>query len=165
MGLIKSKNKVEKTGKSQNKVVEVLKYVLPILLAVIIFLIIKFLILGGTYRMTDIGLDKYKKLVSGNKQSLIFVTSNDCSTCDDTKALIKKVLQGSSIKTYEINLDKLSDSDKDTFMATFDETNNGVVAPALLLVQDNGLVNSYYGPFDEDLFIQYLQSAGLVKTE
>ena len=75
------------------------------------------------------------------------------------------MLQGSNIKTYTINIDDLDDNGKNDFINTLAETReNGVTAPALLIVKENNLVSSFYGPFDEDLIITYLQQNGLVKT-
>ena len=145
----------------QNTIIMLIKYVLPIVVALIIFAIFKFV--TGTYRMSEIDLNKYTSLVSGNKQSMIFVVSNDCDTCTKTESLLKKMLQGSNIKTYEINIDKLTDEEKDKLMDTLTETSDGVTAPALLIVKEYNLLGSFYGPFDEDLVIEFLQENNLVK--
>ena len=145
----------------QNTIIMIIKYVLPIVVALIIFAIFK--MVTGTYRMSEIDLNKYTSLVSGKKQSMIFVISNDCDTCTKTEDLLKKMLQGSNIKTYEINIDKLTDEEKDKFMDTLTETSDGMTAPALLMVKEYNLLSSFYGPFDEDLIIEFLQENNLVE--
>ncbi len=163
-----TKKAVKKTSKvevkeNNNRVILIIKYVLPIVIAVLIF--VGFKIAMNNYKMKAIDLAKYVSLVEGNKQSMIFVTSNDCDTCVRTTRLLKKMLQGSNIKTYTINIDDLDDNGKNDFINTLAETReNGVTAPALLIVKENNLVSSFYGPFDEDLIITYLQQNGLVKT-
>lgn len=163
-----TKKAVKKTSKVEvkednNRVILIIKYVLPIVIAVLIF--VGFKIAMNNYKMKTIDLAKYVSLVEGDKQSMIFVTSNDCDTCVRTTRLLKKMLQGSNIKTYTINIDDLDDNGKNDFINTLAETReNGVTAPALLIVKENNLVSSFYGPFDEDLVIEYLQQNGLVKT-
>ena len=163
-----TKKAVKKTSKVEvkednNRVILIIKYVLPIVIAVLIF--VGFKIAMNNYKMKTIDLAKYVSLVEGDKQSMIFVTSNDCDTCVRTTRLLKKMLQGSNIKTYTINIDDLDDNGKNDFINTLAETReNGVTAPALLIVKENNLVSSFYGPFDEDLIITYLQQNGLVKT-
>lgn len=157
------KKDLKKAEENSNRIILIIKYVLPIVIAVLIFVGIK--IAMNNYKMKEINLEKYISLVEGDKQSMIFVTSNDCDTCIRTTRLLKKMLQGSNIKTYTINIDDLDDNGKNDFINTLDETReNGVTAPALLIVKDNNLVSSFYGPFDEDLIITYLQNNGLVKT-
>ena len=157
------KKDLKKAEENNNRIILIIKYVLPIVIAVLIFVGIK--IAMNNYKMKEINLEKYISLVEGDKQSMIFVTSNDCDTCIRTTRLLKKMLQGSNIKTYTINIDDLDDNGKNDFINTLDETReNGVTAPALLIVKDNNLVSSFYGPFDEDLIITYLQNNGLVKT-
>ena len=147
-------------SKGKDMLILAIKYVLPIILALAIF--IGFKICKSKYNMKEINLNTYVSLVSATKQSLVFVTSNDCDTCVKTKKLLNKMLQGSKIKTYEINIDKLNDEEKNTFMSTLEETNE-VTAPALLMVAEDKLVSSFYGPFDEDLIITYLQDNNLVR--
>lgn len=159
---VKKASKVE-VKEDNNRVILIIKYVLPIVIAVLIF--VGFKIAMNNYKMKAIDLAKYVSLVEGDKQSMVFVTSNDCDTCVRTTRLLKKMLQGSNIKTYTINIDDLDDNGKNDFINTLAETReNGVTAPALLIVKDNNLVSSFYGPFDEDLIITYLQQNGLVKT-
>lgn len=163
-----TKKAVKKTSKVEvkednNRVILIIKYVLPIVIAVLIF--VGFKIAMNNYKMKAIDLAKYVSLVEGDKQSMVFVTSNDCDTCVRTTRLLKKMLQGSNIKTYTINIDDLDDNGKNDFINTLAETReNGVTAPALLIVKESNLVSSFYGPFDEDLVIEYLQQNGLVKT-
>ena len=159
---VKKASKVE-VKEDNNRVILIIKYVLPIVIAVLIF--VGFKIAMNNYKMKAIDLAKYVSLVEGDKQSMVFVTSNDCDTCVRTTRLLKKMLQGSNIKTYTINIDDLDDNGKNDFINTLAETReNGVTAPSLLIVKDNNLVSSFYGPFDEDLIITYLQQNGLVKT-
>ena len=161
--VVKKTSAKEVKEENNNRVILIIKYVLPIVIAVLIF--VGFKIAMNNYKMKAITLDKYVSLVEGSKQSMVFVTSNDCDTCVRTTRLLKKMLQGSNIKTYTINIDDLDDNGKNDFINTLAETReNGVTAPALLIVKDNNLVSSFYGPFDEDLVIEYLQQNGLVKT-
>ena len=147
--------------KKYNELILALKFIIPVVLAILIF--VSYKLIAGTYKMTEINLEKYNKLVEVDKQSLVFVTSNECNECDNTKELLKKMLQGSTIRTYELNIDTLSDEEKDKFMAKFEETKSGVTAPSLLIVKNNELVSFFYGPFDEDLVISYLQDNSLVR--
>lgn len=145
----------------RNIYLAVLRYILPILIAVIIFL--GFKLFESTYTLKDINLDKYVALVGGEKDSLVFITGDHCDTCDSTKELLEKLFEGSKIRTYELNISTLSNAEKETMMNTLEETKEGVTAPALLVVSKNKLNYGFYGPFDEDLVIQFLQDASLVR--
>lgn len=158
---IKKVDKGVETLNKSNTIVLIIKFVLPVVVALLIFFGIKYV--SSNYKMNVINLTKYETLVDGNKQSLIFVISNDCDTCEKTERLLKKMLQGSNIKTYKINTDDMNDEEKSKFMNVLDETKEGITAPAMLLVKDSKLLNSFYGPFDEDLIIEFLQDNGLVK--
>lgn len=161
MGNEKKVDKGVETLNKSNTILLIIKFVLPVVVALLIFFGIKYV--SKNYKMNVINLAKYEALVYENKQSFIFVISDDCVYCERTERLLKKMLQGSKIKTYEINIDSLSDEDKTRYMNVFDETKAGVTAPALLLVKDGNLLSHFYGPFDEDLIIEFLQENGLVK--
>ena len=153
--------KKKKEIKENNNIILVIKYVLPVVLALLIF--VGFKISRSTYRMNTIGVEDYKKIVDKSTQSLVYITETDCEVCNSTKTLLVKMLQGSNIKTYEIVLNDLYEEQLETFMNTLEETKNGVTAPTLLIVKDGGLVSKFEGPFDEDLIISYLQDNDLVK--
>ena len=74
-----TKKAVKKTSKvevkeNNNRVILIIKYVLPIVIAVLIF--VGFKIAMNNYKMKAIDLAKYVSLVEGDKQSMIFVTYN-----------------------------------------------------------------------------------------
>ena len=144
-----------------NTVITTLKYILPILIALVIFLGIK--LSKSSYSITEIKLDKYIKITEGTKDKLVFVTNGNCDTCDETKALLEKMFQGSNIKTYLITLEGMEEEDKQKFMNALEETKDNVVAPALLVVGNKKVSYSFEGPFDEDLVIKFLQDASLLK--
>ena len=144
-----------------NTVVTTIKYVLPILIAVIIFLCIK--ISKITYHMTEINIDRYITIVEGKKDKLVFVTNSNCDICEPTKELLEKMFQGSNIKTYLISLENMEEEDKQRFMSATEETKESINAPALLVVGNNKVSYEFSGPFDEDLVIEFLQDASLLK--
>lgn len=155
--------KKRKEREQRNKIIEILKYVVPVILAILIFIVIKFGIMNRDYELKKIDLVKYTSLVNSNKKSLIYITTSECDTCSSTEELLKKVLKGSSIRTYEVNISELSDEDLSAFMDMFDETRDGVVTPSLMLVENGKVVSSLMWPFEEDGFITYLQDNSLVK--
>ncbi len=137
------------------------KILIPIILGVLIFLCVRSLVIN--YKIIDIDVSKYEEVVASSDKSMVFIVSDDCLECDKAKDLLKKMLQGSKIKTYMINVDNLDDDEKLTFMSKFEETANGVYAPSVLLVSSNELKDKFYGPFDEDLVLKFLQDNELVK--
>lgn len=156
--------KKRKEEKQKRKVIEILKYVIPVVLAIVVFLIVKFVIIDGIYGIKKIDLDEYNTLVNDStKSSLIYLTTTNCDTCNDTETMIKKVMRGSGIKTYELNIGELSSEDMAKFMDTFTETSESVITPAFVLVKDGKLVSSLIWPFEEEGFIEYLQNNELVK--
>ena len=154
--------KNKKESKDFTKYLVYLKYLIPVVVAFIIFGCFKYV--KSTYHMNEINVDRYLKLVSNEKQSMIFVTSNECTTCDETEALLVKMLQGSDIITYKINVDDMNEEDKTVFMSALKETEQGVTSPSLLMVKENNLIDSFFGPFDEDLIIEFLKNNNLIKT-
>lgn len=141
---------------------EILKYCISILIAILIFVIIKFGILGRNYTISSIDLAKYTNLLNSKKTSLIYITTTDCTSCDEIENLVKKVLKGSNIKTYEINVGNLSDEDMDIFMNMSSFTKDGVATPSFIFVNDGQIESSLEMPIDEDIFIEYLKQNKLV---
>ena len=154
--------KKNKKNLDLTKYVVYLKYLIPLVVALVIFGCFKYV--KSTYHMNEINVDKYLKLVKSERQSMVFVTSNDCETCDETKALLVKMLQGSDIVTYLVNVDDMNSDEKSTFMYALKETEQGVTSPSLLIIKEQNLIDSFFGPFDEDLIIQFLKNNNLIKT-
>jgi glutaredoxin len=144
-----------------NEIVSMVKYVLPVLIALIIFLGIK--LSKSTYHMTEIKLDKYISIVEGSKDKLVFVTNSNCDSCTTTKELLEKMFQGSNIKTYLITLENMEEEEKQKLMNATEETKESIIAPALLVVGNNKVSYSFDGPFDEDEIIKFLQDASLLR--
>lgn len=164
MGILKNKKEKEmKEQKAKNTIVEVIKWVGPVLLAVLLFVVIRFGIMNRDYTLESINADKYISLVNSNKDVLVYFTTDECEMCDEAETLFKRVLKGSNIKIYQVEINKLSDEDIAKIMEVLDITKEGIEAPLLILVNNKELISNFRVPVDEDLFIEYLQKNNLVK--
>lgn len=163
MGIFKSKKEKEAEVKQSHKIYNIFMYVTPIFLAILLFCFIKFGIMNRGYKLESVDASKYSKLVESKKGSLIFFTTSECQLCDDTKALFTKVLKGSNIKVYQVELNKLSNDEIDKISSVLDITKDGIEAPLLIYVKEGSIISNFSVPVDEELFIQYLQDNKLVK--
>lgn len=157
------KKKETKEEKTKRTIIEVLKYVCPVVIAVLLFVFIKFGIMDRNYSMESIGVSKYTKLVSGNKEVLVYFSTTECDTCKESEELFKRVLKGSNIRIYEVKVNDLSDAEKGELMGVLTITNNEIQAPLLILVKNKEVISTFNVPVDEDLFIKYLQDNNLIK--
>lgn len=163
MGLNIFKKKETKEEKTKRTIIEVLKYVGPVVVAILLFIFIKFGIMNRDYTMESISVNKYTSLVSGNKEVLVYFSTTKCDTCKESEELFKRVLKGSNIRIYELKVNELSDADKEKMMGVLTITNNEIQAPLLILVKNKEVISSFNVPVDEDMFINYLQTNNLIK--
>ena len=163
MGLFKSKKEKDAEATQKHKVYNIFMYVAPLFLAILVFCFIKFVIMNRGYSLESINATKYSSLVNSKKGSLIFFTTNNCEMCTETQDMFKKVLKGSNIKIYQVEIDKLSNSDLDSIMSVLTITKDGIEAPLLIYVKEGEIISNFSVPVDEDLFITYLQENKLIK--
>ena len=166
MGIFKSKKEKNKEVQEARKryiLIEVAKIVIPLLLAGLLFVVIKFGIMNRNYTLESVSASKYTSLVSGKKEVLVYFSTDECDMCDDAEAMFKKVLKGSNIKIYQVKLNKLSNEDIEKVMGALDITKEGIEAPLLILVKESEIISNFRVPVDEDLFIEYLQKNNLIK--
>lgn len=158
------KNIFKKEAKEEKNIVfEVMKYVIPIIIAILIFIVIKFGILNRTYEIENLDVNKYTSLVTGSSESLIFFRTDECPMCDSAADMFKKVLKGSDIKLYQLEINNLTDEEKDIVMNLLDITKEGIEAPLLINVKESQVVSLLRVPYEEDTFVQYLKDNNLTK--
>ena len=134
-----------------------------ILIGIILLIIIVPIILTITnknYMQPITYTDLQKKL--DNKETFIFIISQTtCSNCDAYKPKVKKVVNKYKIKTYYLEVDKLTEDDQKKFKAEY--AYNGT--PTTLFINDGKektAVNRIEGNVSTDKLISKLKSNGFI---
>ena len=83
---------------------------IPFIIAVGIFLFIKFIWLKG-FEFTNITVDEYVTLYNSNAEGIIYVTEEGAVKKDEFEVIIETVFEGKNVTVYKLDLTNISDKD------------------------------------------------------
>ena len=110
---------------------------------VIIFVLVLVCSIFITEIMASKG-EKMANILGGEDEKLVLLTDNECTTCGAMEKALKEVKTKTSIINYTVNIDKLSDSDLSTLLASSDLIDEKDL-PAVLHVSAGAVIGNYKG--------------------
>jgi thiol-disulfide isomerase/thioredoxin len=114
---------------------------------------VKYYILPETNStLEEINVDTLIRLFQTEKKSLVIVSRDDCSACQEYKPMLVKVLEKLGISAYEINLSKLGESDIKELFKYIDYE----VTPATYVIANSKVNHLLEGSVDEDTLLSFI---------
>ena len=90
-----------------------------------------------------------------NKESLlILITEKDCSRCKD----IKELMKDKKVPYYELNFDKTTINDYARILRKVKISENDIVIPTLIYIQDGNLRSSLVNIKDKNELLSYIEN-------
>lgn len=90
-----------------------------------------------------------------NKESLlILITEKDCSRCKD----IKEIMKDKKVPYYELNFDKTTINDYARILRKVKISENDIVIPTLIYIQDGNLRSSLVNIKDKNELLSYIEN-------
>ena len=118
--------------------------VIPFVIALLIFLFIRFVWLRG-FEFSDMSVEEYVKFYNSNNEGIVYVTKDDAVKKNEFEEVIGSNFEAKEIKVYELNLTKASDDDKQKFIDANEFTDDEFIIPMLLYIKDGAIVDSIEG--------------------
>lgn len=90
-----------------------------------------------------------------NKESLlILITEKDCSRCKE----IKEIMKDKEVPYYELNFDKTTINDYKRILRKVKISENDIVIPTLIYIQDGNLRSSLVNIKDKNELLSYIEN-------
>ena len=102
----------------------------------------------------DIDYKTFEKIFKSHGKSILILTKNDCSYCEDYLPIAEKSLNDNNIKAYKINVSNLSKKEKENIYQYIDYDGE----PTTYYIVDGNAKHSLTGIVDKetlDAFIDY----------
>ena len=109
-----------------------------------------------------INVSKFEELFEDDNSSLIYVGRPTCSFCVEMEPIIKEVAARENISTFYLNLDEITDTDRDRFLQMDSFLESGEWGTPFLFVVSNGQISEVkqIGFTDEAGYRDFLQRVG-----
>lgn len=134
----------------------------PILLAIAVFVFIK-IDNPFAYKFTDIDVNTFVKLNSSKTQKMIYIKDESFKEGKVYTNVIKTVFKGSKKKIYQLDYNKLTDEEKNTFISansTILESSKsaaGFTTPMFIVINTDGTSTIQMGVFEKNDFEQFVK--------
>lgn len=112
--------------------------------------------------LEEINYNTFKSLMDGKETFILYISSTECHNCVEFTPKFENVLKENNLSAKKIEIDKLSDEDKDKF----NETINVSGTPTVAFINDGeeeSMTNRINGNVDEEKIISRLKSNGYIK--
>ena len=109
-----------------------------------------------------IGIDEYKKLVSGKENSIIVVGQSTCTYCVNAKVILNDIVASNGTKVNYLNVTYLDDDAKKEFISSFDYFSGSWGTPLTLIVKDGKIVDKLEQMVSKDEYISFFEKNGVL---
>lgn len=117
---------------------------IPFLIAVAIFLFIKFIWLPE-FKFKDMTVDEYVSLYNSNGEGIIYVTKEDAVKKEEFEEVIGSNFYNKKINVYKLDLTEVSGDDEQKFIDANEFTDDSFVIPMLMYVKDGVVKDAILG--------------------
>jgi len=129
---------------------------IPFIIAVCIFLFIKFVWLKE-FKFMPITIDQYVELYNSNDEGIIYVSDNKFDKTAEFEATIKNVFQNKKVTVYMLNLTDISDLEHQKFVEISKFPDNSFIVPMILYIKDGVIMDSIEGYALEDKVKEFVE--------
>lgn len=109
-----------------------------------------------------IGIDEYKKLVSGKENSIIVVGQSTCTYCVSAKVILNDIVASNGTEINYLNVTYLDDDAKKEFISSFDYFSGSWGTPLTLIVKDGKIVDKLEQMVSKDEYISFFEKYGVL---
>ena len=106
---------------------------------------------------SDISIEEYKNLLSGENLSFIYIGRNDCEYSKAEDVVLQEILSEYDIIINYLNLNKLTDYDLEYLYSSYSSfIDDGIATPTMMLVQGGEVKMFKKGYTSKDNLIELL---------
>lgn len=117
---------------------------IPFLIAVAIFLFIKFVWLPE-FKFKDMTVDEYVSFYNSNNEGIIYVTKADAVKKEEFEDVIGSNFYNKKITVYKLDLTEVTGDDEQKFIDANEFTDASFVIPMLMYVKDGTVKDAILG--------------------
>lgn len=117
---------------------------IPFLIAVVIFLFIRFVWLKG-FEFTNMTVDEYVSFYNSNEEGIIYVTEEGAVKKEELERIIETNFEEKEIKVYKLDLTGVDGDGRQKFIDVNEFNGDSFTIPMLLYVKDGTVVDSIEG--------------------
>ena len=114
--------------------------------------------------LVELNYKQYVEMQESNEKFPFIIESATCSHCQNFMPVVKKFANKNEVTIYYIDLNKLSQEDYESFVAsnTFFEENENWGTPTTIILTGREVSDSLVGETDENTFKEFLQKNELM---
>lgn len=117
---------------------------IPFLVAVAIFLFIRFIWLPG-FKFKDMTVDEYVSFYNSSDEGIIYVTKDDAVMKEEFEEVIGTYFHDKKIDVYKLDLTEVSGDDEQKFIDANEFTDDEFVIPMLVYIKDGKVEDAILG--------------------
>lgn len=117
---------------------------IPFLVAVAIFLFIRFIWLPG-FKFKDMTVDEYVSFYNSSNEGIIYVTKDDAIMKEEFEEVIGTYFHDKKIDVYKLDLTEVSGDDEQKFIDANEFTDDEFVIPMLVYIKDGKVEDAILG--------------------
>jgi len=117
---------------------------IPFIIAVGIFLFIKFVWLKG-FEFTSMTVDEYVTFYNSNSEGIIYVTEEGAEKKEEFENIIESSFASKEIEVYKLDLTSVTEEEHQKFIDANEFTDESFTIPMLLYVKSGNVVDSIEG--------------------
>ena len=121
-----------------------------------------FLVGCSNKNLEEINYNTFKSLMDNNETFILYISSTECHNCVEFTPKFEKVLKENKLSAKKIEIDKLSDEDKDKFNKSINVSGTPTVA-FITDGEEESMTNRINGNVDDEKITLRLKSNGYIK--
>ena len=120
---------------------------IPFIIALIIFLFIKFIWLKG-FEFSDITIDEYVTFYNSNNEGIIYVTEDGAVKKEEFEDILGRSFEDKKIIVYKLDLTSITEDERKKFIDATEFKDSEFTIPMLVYIKDGKMVDliSGYAP-------------------
>lgn len=128
---------------------------IPFLVAVVIFLFIRFVWLKG-FTFDDMTVDEYVTFYNSNNEGIIYVTEDTATMKTEFEEVIGKNFEEKTIEVYKLDLTNMTGDDKQKFIDANEFTDEQFVIPMLIYVKNGMIIDVIEGYVPDYVMVEFI---------
>lgn len=135
------------------------KGIIFIILSVLAFVLLSILVEVSRYQK----IDKFKEGFVKDEYAVTVIALTSCSHCHNFSPVIKKLSKKYDLPLYWINIDAISNKDKDYMYGLFEPHGYEGASPYIAISNKGKVISNHTGEMDEESTISFLKNAGVIE--
>lgn len=114
-------------------------------------------LLNNNEFIQEVTFNQFKTIISGYTFSIVYIGSPSCIHCYNFLKTLEKVLPKYKLKIWYLDVDKISDEERDEMIDYIEYFEEGIATPSTLAISNDQVISILEGEVKEDELVSFLK--------